>query len=127
MRKIIEIAKYIWQLPQHIVALFILLYLRITNTGFIDKVDDKNVFIRWSDGGSMSLGKYIFLSTSASKDTIKHECNHCNQSIVLGPIYLLIIGLPSIIHCGIYLMWWNLFRITWDYYSFYTEHWMFKD
>lgn len=30
--------------------------------------------------------------------TIKHECGHVKQSKMLGPLYLIVIGVPSILH-----------------------------
>ena len=46
----------------------------------------------------MSLGDYLFMPTNATKESIKHECGHCRQSDILGPLYLIVIGVPSVIH-----------------------------
>jgi hypothetical protein len=52
------------------------------------------------DGG-MSLGPFIFITTKATdrwiKDSEPHELGHTYQSMLLGPLYLLFVGLPSVI------------------------------
>ena len=51
--------------------------------------------------------------------TLVHEYGHTIQSIILGPLYLLIIGIPS----SIWAMTFNNKGNTISYYSFYTEKW----
>ena len=72
--------------------------------------------------GGISFGKFIFLSSYLDSEYyIKHEYGHCIQSLVLGPLFLIVIGIPSI--C------WAMFgekyrqRTGKSYYSFYTEAW----
>jgi hypothetical protein len=79
----------------------------------------------------MSLGKYIFVpfenidpNTFTVQEYIKHEYGHTMQSKYFGWLYLLVIGLPS-------LMWAQCFvnyrrRTGKSYYSFYTERWANK-
>ena len=110
---------YIWQLPQNILAL--LYWLRIT----IEK--DKVVVgeTKWSRAysaktmsGGISLGMYCFLSPTLAKrqESVAHELlGHTVQSRILGPLYLIIIGLPSLLNAA--------FGFTKCYYSFYTEAW----
>lgn len=47
----------------------------------------------------------------------KHEQGHYYQSLILGPLYLGIVGLPSLGHATIY----DIFKPKYDYYSFPTE------
>ena len=52
--------------------------------------------------------------------TVRHELGHCKQSQILGWFYLLVIGLPSVLHAWLYR------RDPSDpdgYYRFYTEAW----
>lgn len=53
--------------------------------------------------GGISLGKYIIVSQWATQKTIMHEYGHCLQSKILGPLYLLVVGLPSILHAAFVL------------------------
>lgn len=59
----------------------------------------------WDRDDGLSLGKFIFVpkscvkngSTGAEEDALlTHEYGHSIQSLLLGPIYLLAVGLPSI-------------------------------
>jgi len=43
----------------------------------------------------VSLGKYIIVYALVDKETIQHEYGHSKQSLYLGPLYLIIIGIPS--------------------------------
>lgn len=53
---------------------------------------------QWNSGGGMSLGLFIFTPRDEIRDAEKirvHEYGHCIQSVVLGPLYL-ILGLISV-------------------------------
>ena len=74
---------------------------------------------------AMSLGDYLFVNPMASQRTIQHECGHSKQSDILGPLYLIVIGIPSLLHnVAHYLC--KKVGIKWDYYRFYTEYWADK-
>lgn len=79
--------------------------------------DSNIVYIDYFD--SHVLGKWIFINLNTDDSSIiRHEYGHRIQSYILGPLYMLVIYLPSYIHYKIY----SLFNDEWDeYYSFYTE------
>lgn len=63
--------------------------------------------------GCVSLGMFIFVGVETKrldeplyveriKDVTAHEYGHTFQSLVLGPLYLPIVGLPSLIWCRHY-------------------------
>lgn len=109
-------ALYLWQLPQNIIGLILFAYYK----GEDIYIDD-NAKVRVSDKmrGGITLGKYIVVRKE--KD-IKHEYGHTRQSILLGPLYLLVIGLPSIVHAGL-----DCPKCREEgYYHFYTEKWANK-
>lgn len=92
MKRIKSVLKYIWQLPQNIIALIYLSYLIVENQiPAITKYKGIKVYTKYSSG-SVTLGNYIFISPRATKNTIKHEYGHTRQSLYLGPLYLIIIG-----------------------------------
>jgi hypothetical protein len=122
---------FIWQLPQHLLALVILILLRFA--GRITKVqkDDTlpgNVFITVKvQGWGVSLGRYIFLDEAYGEDSRKHERGHSWQSLYLGPLYLLAVGIPSAIFNNLWdrlfhKSWKGMMRYSW-YYSRYPEKW----
>ena len=96
------------------------------------------IVTEWDIGGGLSLGPFIFLNKSLPRfreedrllsreevydRMLVHEFGHSIQSMILGPLYLFVIGIPSLT--------WNKTprlqnrRIAKErsYYSFYTE-WM---
>ena len=92
---------WIWQLPQHLLALAIFAVLRLL--GKINAVcvfkpgypgHDRHINVDFPMG--LSLGNYIFVQSGCSETTENHERGHSVQSLYLGPLYLLIIGLPSL-------------------------------
>lgn len=56
--------------------------------------------------GSVSLGMFIFVNATHGEDnarrTAAHEYGHTIQSLLLGPLYLLIVGIPSFLWCKHY-------------------------
>jgi len=48
--------------------------------------------------GGISLGKFIIVSNRIfDKNMILHEYGHTVQGYMLGPLYLLVIGIPSLL------------------------------
>ena len=93
-----KIILYIWQLPQNLAGLALLAYNHksIEKCYFDDIAYWKAKHI--NDCG-ISLGNYIFLDSDAkiTETKIKHEHGHQIQSKYFGPLYLIVIGLPSAI------------------------------
>lgn len=115
-----KILLYLWQLPQHLVGLFLLLMIRGEA-----KHKFQNISYYFYDPfpGGISLGNYMIIGHKWSQ-TIKHEYGHSLQSKILGPFYLLVIGIPSLIWAGLYG---SLIPETKNgYYRFYTEKWADK-
>ena len=57
--------------------------------------------------GGLSLGRYVFIhnqseSPAEREQLIRHELGHARQSMRLGPLYLLVIGLPSLLWAGLH-------------------------
>lgn len=114
-----KLIKWFWQLPQNIIGIVATFVFH----GVYSKMD--KVYYTLSNIG-VSLGCYIIVNKYCSLNTIKHEKGHQKQSLILGPLYLILIGLPSI--CGniidrlFHKKWSRRARITW-YYSLLWEAW----
>ena len=124
MKKLFEIIKkvlfaavqFTWGLPQTLCGLFVFL----ASEG---KTDSYRCAVckAWSHGSGLSLGLFLFVPEGASGRITAHEYGHSLQSLILGPFYLPVIGLPSLIWCV------NKQAIRYrkekkkDYFSFYTE------
>lgn len=113
MSKIISVILFIWQLPQNIVGLILYIFV-----GFPKKND--RGFYEWKKFSGISLGRFIYLNKLTSDITIKHEQGHQKQSRILGPLYLIIIGIPSFVWATLHT--YTKLRNK-NYYGFYTEKW----
>ena len=115
---------WVWQLPQNLIGLLYYCTIRDEITKTI-KPDDNSysLYLKRSSGG-ISLGKYVF-APAYSYDlefVMKHEVGHNIQSRMLGPLYLIIIGIPSLLWAMTHK---KLFPNK-DYYWFYPERWANK-
>lgn len=118
-----EILKYFWQLPQLIVAFIYYWYLKNKNE-ILDTCTYQGVivFIKRKSYGSVTLGNHIFLSSRATDTTVRHEWGHTRQSLILGPLYLIVIGIPSVIWAATH----RIIAPNTDYFNFFTEKWANK-
>ena len=114
---------FIWQLPQHIVAIIYFGYLVMMCKDLgIDSRYKQAIVIPCIMRGAVTLGNYVFAGLNSEyKKTIKHELGHTIQSKILGPLYLIVIGIPSITYCGLRRLFPSLRKK--NYYNFYTEKW----
>lgn len=128
MKKIILLVLFLWQLPQNLLGMLLVAFYRPQRKIFLDN----GVVLLFSDKmrGGISLGKYVIVNTghyrtnkeeSLKRETIRHELGHCRQSLILGWLYLLVVGAPSIVWAFLYG---NVIQETPNgYYKFYTERW----
>lgn len=114
---------FIWQLPQHIVALIYFGYLVMMCKDLgVDSRYKQAIVIPCVMRGAVTLGNYIFVGLNSEyRKTVKHELGHTIQSKILGPLYLIVIGIPSITYCGLRRLFSSLRKK--NYYDFYTEKW----
>ena len=120
---------WIWQLPQNLVGLGV-------RAWYAGGAGSRRYEVRNKFGmrievtecgmrGGISLGQTIVMHRCMRHDplALPHELGHTMQSMMLGPAYLLIVGLPSIAWAGMKSA--GMWRGR-DYYSFYTERWADK-
>lgn len=113
---------YLWQLPQNLLGLGLIALCKVRHIG-IQKIDGIYVLEHFWAGG-VSLGNYIFLHTcDSSQKSIAHERGHQKQSQMLGPFYLIIVGIPSAIWCTCakYSP-----KISREYFDHFPENWADK-
>lgn len=108
----------LWQLPQFLIGDLVLLFIRIDGVRMIDG----RMYV-YSDRmkGGISFGNVIILSSRHYDDDVdmteKHEYGHSVQSLYLGWLYLVVIGIPSLLWAAFYD------GESSGYYRFYTERW----
>ena len=113
-----------WQLPQTLIGWFVYQYIKFKDKGcIIDEYYHKTghyAVMTKSEGfsGGVSLGRYVFTNMQDGWISYDHEFGHSIQSLILGPLYLIIIGIPSSLLAA------NISDIfDKRYYWFYTEKW----
>ena len=94
-----RIIQWTWGFPQTLCGFFKYLKLRkLPHEEF-----NGAIITKWNHKGGISLGMFIFFEDNKERyDELKHhEYGHTIQSLILGPLYLLVIGLPSYIWCNL--------------------------
>lgn len=121
MKYIRNLILFIWQLPQHIIALIYFGYLVMMCKDLgVDSRYKQAIVIPCVMRGAVTLGNYVFVGLNSEyRKTVKHELGHTIQSKILGPLYLIIIGIPSITYCGLRRIFPSLRRK--NYYDFFSE------
>lgn len=123
MNYIKNLILFIWQLPQHLLAILYIGYLVMMCKDLgIDSRYKQAIVIPCVMRGAVTLGCYVFVGLNSEyRKTVKHELGHTIQSKILGPLYLIVIGIPSITYCGLRRIFPSLRKK--NYYNFYTERW----
>ena len=111
-----KVLLWVWQLPQNILGLLVILFTQAVRCGTCLWVTTKARF-------GVSLGNYIIFGQKVDETSVKHERGHQKQSLYLGWLYLIIIGLPSF--CGNIFD--RLFHKNWSYAErmdwYYNQPW----
>ena len=121
MKYIRNLILFIWQLPQHLLAILYIGYLVMMCKDLgVDSRYKQAIVIPCVMRGAVTLGCYVFVGLNSEyRKTVKHELGHTIQSKILGPLYLIVIGIPSITYCGLRRIFPSLRKK--NYYNFYTE------
>lgn len=113
-----------WEIIQNIIAKIVMVLFKAKP---IAKYRDATIYT-WNQQGGMSLGAHIFVDLETFDETdkthldfIKHEYGHTIQSKYLGPLYMFVIAIPSLIWAGCFEEYRRKNKIS--YYTFYTEKW----
>ena len=83
------------------------------------------VYLPWKQGG-LSMGLFIFIRDQHPKkewtyNARIHEYGHTWQCLLLGPLYYIVIALPSVIWCNCFEGWRKKHGVS--YYKLYCEAW----
>ena len=83
------------------------------------------VYLPWNAGG-LSMGLFIFVKDGHTKpewtyNTRIHEYGHTWQCLLLGPLYYIVIAIPSVIWCNVFGGYRKKHNIS--YYKLYCEAW----
>ncbi len=90
--------RIIWELPQCLLGILLLPFFKCFGQ-LISFEFEKNYIIIKTHKVGLSLGVFVFCY---SEENRKHEYGHSIQSLLLGWLYLIVVGLPSIIRASYY-------------------------
>ncbi len=77
----------------------------------------------WPLKSGLSLGLFVFVPQNCQQRLLAHEYGHCVQSFMLGPLYLPLVVLPSLLWAGLPAFE-RLRRVRGiSYYDMPIEHW----
>lgn len=124
--------QFTWGIPQNLLGFLLFLLVPKKDVRRFHRA----VACTWKKKGSLSLGMFLFLSdavpskkhlpdqenTILSRLTV-HEYGHSIQSIILGPLYLPVIGLPSFLWAELPALRKRRRKSGISYFSLYTERW----
>lgn len=114
------VLQIIWGFPQTLLGFAVFLRLRrMPHYRYHGAV-----VTEWKKPTGVSLGLFVFVPEGDyGKDFLVHEYGHTIQSLILGPLYLLVVGVPSAAWCNAPCFS-NLRRKKKiAYQAFYTERW----
>lgn len=116
--------QFTWGILQNLIGL---VYFLWTKKNRLEFYNGALVGFHKHNWGGISLGIFIIINGAKDnqwiRNTMIHEYGHTIQSLILGPLYLLIIGLPSFIWCNSkkFINYRKEKGIS--YFSFYPERW----
>jgi len=125
-----------WGLPQTLAGFIFHLYWR--HKGGRVSLFNGAVVTEWSLPSSMSLGLFILLGRNVGRyvldgreltaeetriGVLVHEFGHCVQSLILGPLFLPLAGLPSFLWARLSVFRRLRRRKLLSYYAVYPENW----
>lgn len=109
---------FIWQFPQIVVGYIVKLLL----AGRMQRRIGNVRIYSWAWRSGVSLGWFCFVPENAPLRMLSHEYGHMRQSLYLGPLYFIVVGIPSFVWACLY----GMRIVSGDYYRFYTERWAEK-
>ena len=120
---------FFWEFPQNLLGLIVLSVMKYKRRIINIEQDAHRKYIETPHTG-VSLGWFIIWTPLGNRfpylanDCRMHEYGHARQSVILGPLYLLIVGIPSLFRVA-YSRWYRKkYGRTWEnYFDGFPENW----
>jgi len=122
----------IWEFPQNLLGLLVFAIMK--NRRKITHIEQEKhrLFIETPKTG-VSLGWFIFWTPAGNRftylknDCRMHEYGHSLQSVLLGPLYLLVVGIPSLSRVFYRWLYRKKYGKSWkNYFNGFPEYWADK-
>lgn len=114
------LALFVWELPQNFLGAIVFVGAHLAK--IIKKIEFEKGRIFIQTDFSVSLGVFVFWTFDSKGLNKKHEYGHSIQSQILGPLYLIIVGLPSFCRVQYYDYYLDA-RDSRAYYQGFPENW----
>lgn len=108
--------QWTWGFPQTFLGCMIFLCCR----GCRHETYHGCIVTHWRKRGSLGVGMFLFLGSDDPQVRV-HEFGHSVQSLILGPLFLPFMGLPSFLWCNLPCCKRLRKEKAVSYYSFYPE------
>ena len=89
--------QWTWGFPQTLLGFIIYLL----NRDKPHEIYHGCVVTHWGNGGSQGVGMFLFLGNTSDPRVRVHEFGHSVQSMILGPLFLPVMGIPSFLWCNL--------------------------
>lgn len=116
-----------WEFPQNLAGVMVWIFMRSKITMLA--IRHNRIFLQNPRLG-ISLGIFIFwtnIGESSPSDKARnkwHEYGHSIQSLIFGPLYLVAVGIPSLLRNGYCWLYYRITKRQWaNYYKGYPEAW----
>lgn len=126
---IINVLLFLWELPQNILGIGNLLAMTAAGAVMGRSFERNRMFIKVRSG-AVSLGLFVFWSDAGSEHfrldarNKEHEYGHSIQSRMLGPLYLIVVGIPSVSRVVYARRYYARHGARWaGYYNGFPENW----
>lgn len=118
---LLRVVSAIWGLPQTLIggSMAAVLALR----GAPHRSFRLSCVTSWRMGAGLSLGLFVFVPRGAESRLVVHEYGHTVESLILGPLYLPLVVVPSLIWAGLPACARLRRRRNISYYDMPIEHW----
>lgn len=120
------IVQWTWCLPVNIVGLIaFLICTKIKGCKYQKFGYAYIVYVPWNQGG-LSMGLFIFMRENHpdkewTYNTRIHEYGHTWQCLLLGPLYYIVVAIPSAVWCNFFAGYRKKHNVS--YYKLYCESW----
>ena len=121
-RALFYLIQFTWGLSVNLVGLILFLCCRVRFHS--EKFCNGVVTFLPRLSGGFSLGIFLFVGATDTADSVglyAHEYGHTIQCLLLGPLYWLVVALPSVIWCHGFSNYRLKHSIAYD--ALYCEHW----
>lgn len=117
------LVQWTWGLPVNLIGFLVWLCLR--KKGRHERFKNAWItYLPWNFGG-LSLGQFIFMADNRPQgwtvNTRIHEYGHTVQCLLLGPLYWIVVALPSAVWCNCFEGYRRRNNVS--YYKLYCESW----